>query len=410
MANNAERIVVIGGGAAGIFAAIACAEKYSNRQITVLEASNQFLSKVYISGGGRCNVTHHCYEPSELVQHYPRGSRELRGAFTRFQPYDIVHWFESKGVLLKTEADGRIFPVSDKSETIASCLFETAIKLGITLEKNSIVKSVKEIKQYFLITLQNKTTIPADKLLIATGGSRSGYVLAQALGHSIQSPVPSLFTFKIKDPRLQNLAGITVPNVKLRLFDMNSSHLEQIGAIVITHWGISGPAVLKLSSWGARIFQSHNYRLSLAINWLPDLTVEMIHQILQEFKLKSPKRKIVVYSPVSLPKRLWQNLTLALGISRTTTWSELSKKMINRLISELTFGKYQIQGKGKFKEEFVTCGGVSLKEVDFTHMESKLCPNLYFAGEVLDIDGITGGFNFQNAWTTGWLAGQAMAK
>ena len=410
MANKPQKIVVIGGGAAGIFAAITCAENSSNREIKILEASNKFLHKVYISGGGRCNVTHHCYEPTELVQYYPRGGKELRGAFTRFQPYDVFCWFKSKGVALKIEADGRMFPVSDKSETIASCLYETAIELGVTLYKNSVAKSLKKIKQQFYITLRNQETLLADKLLITTGSSPSGYLLAEAMGHSIQPPVPSLFTFNIKDPRLENLAGISVANVKLRLFKFNQAHLEQTGAMVITHWGISGPAVLKLSSWGARAFHANNYKLLLIVNWLPHLNIELLRQIFHEAKLRSSNKRIIAYSPVSLPKRLWQNLAFSIGITRTATWSELSKKMTNNLISELTDSQFQIQGKGKFKEEFVTCGGVTLPEINFRTMESKLCPNLHFAGEVLDIDGVTGGFNFQNAWTTGWLAGQAMAK
>ncbi len=400
-------IIVIGGGAAGFFAAINCAETNPNSQIILIEAAQQPLGKVRISGGGRCNVTHHCFDVEQLITNYPRGGKALRGAFSRFQPQDTLTWFNRHGVKLKTESDGRMFPITDNSETIVNCLLETAKKLGVKLIKGV---AVTNIETGFQVTLKTGEILRADIILIATGSSKIGYQWAEKLGHKIEEPVPSLFTFNIKDQRFQDLAGVTAENVHLKILTQGKQKLEQTGPLLITHWGISGPGVLKLSAWGARILAENNYQMQLIINWLPEYNQGNLTEYLLTIKSENPKKQIASYSPVKLSKRLWQSLVIASEINSEIIWANLSKKQLNKLVQELIQGKYLIKGKGVFKDEFVTCGGVNLKEINFKTMESKICPNLYFAGEILDIDGITGGFNFQNAWTTGWIAGQAMAN
>jgi hypothetical protein len=406
------KVIVIGGGAAGLFGAITCATDNPGASVILLEAGNQPLAKVRISGGGRCNVTHHCFDPAQLAQNYPRGGKALRGAFTRFQPKDTVEWFESRGVKLKTEADGRMFPVTDNSQTIIDCLMQQAAKNGVKLQTGSAVKSIcynlDRAEQFnFKVTLKNGEIITADRVLIATGSNPLGYRFAKNLKHSIELPVPSLFTFNIKDLRIKDLAGVSVANARIKL-GSGKNKLEQTGAVLITHWGLSGPAILKLSAWAARFLAEAKYHSSLQINWLPKYNLETLKQYLLEIKSDNAHKKISSNCPVDLPKRLWQSLLSYVGISPDKTWAQLSKVELNKLIIELVQGEYKITGKGAFKEEFVTCGGVSLKEIDFKTMESKICPGLYFAGEILDIDGVTGGFNFQSAWTTSWLAGNAM--
>ena len=406
------KVIVIGGGAAGFFGAIACAEANPRLKVTLLEAGRKPLAKVRISGGGRCNVTHHCFDPARLVENYPRGGKALRGAFARFQPHDTVQWYESHGVKLKTEADGRMFPITDSSETIINCLMRSADKSGVDLKTGVGVKTVKHFKSenqsYFQVELKNGRMMQCDRLLLATGSNPSGYRWAKNLGHKIESSVPSLFTFNIKDSRLQGLAGVSVSNAIVRL-GTGKNKLEQTGALLITHWGVSGPAILKLSAWGARFLYDLKYDSNLQINWLPEHNQDL-KQVLTEFKQTNPKKKIINYCPVKLPKRLWQSLVRYVEIKPDKVWSQISKKELNKLVVEITQGQYEIKGKGVFKDEFVTCGGVSLKEVNFKTMESKKCPGLYFAGEVLDIDGVTGGFNFQSAWTTSWIAGNAIAN
>lgn len=402
------KIIIIGGGAAGFFAAITAAIAHSQASIILLEAGREFLTKVRISGGGRCNVTHHCFEPSQLVQYYPRGGKALRGAFSRFQPKDTIAWFKSRDVTLKTEADGRMFPITDDSATIANCLLETAKEYGVNLRPNSPVRSLQKLENQFCIELKNGEVLKGDRVLIATGSNPMGYRWAKELGHQIQEPVPSLFTFNIKDPRLTDLAGIAVENVRVSLLNPEQKKLEQMGPLLITHWGMSGPAILKLSAWGARLLHDHKYQMPLIINWLPNYNRETLQAILLDTKQSQPRKQILTVSPVEIPKRLWQSLVTFIGIDSKMVWADLSKKSLNNLLIELLQGEYLIKGKGVFKEEFVTCGGVNLSEINFKTMESKKCPDLFFAGEVLDIDGVTGGFNFQSAWTTGWLAGQAM--
>lgn len=402
---DSSDVIIVGGGAAGFFGAINCAIQNPTFKVTILEATNQVLAKVKISGGGRCNVTHHCFNPSELVNNYPRGGKELRGAFSRFQPQDTIKWFESRGVKLKTETDGRIFPVTDDSQTIIDCLVKTAEELGIKILTHTPVKEISKSEFGFNLTLKSGDILTSKSLLITTGSNALGYEWAKKLGHSIQLPTPSLFTFKIKDIRLDNLAGISVNNVHLQLSLKQGKKLEQKGALLVTHWGISGPAVLKLSAWGARTLHENKYNLPLIINWLPEYNLESIKQELSKIKESVSKQKVINYNQFNIPKRLWQSLVNYSLTNVDKIWAEITKKEMEKLAIELTRGEYLIQGKGMFKDEFVTCGGITLKEIDFKTMMSKICPNLYFAGEILDIDGVTGGFNFQNAWTTGYLAG-----
>lgn len=402
------QIVVIGGGAAGFFGAIACAQANPQAKVTLIEASRQPLAKVLISGGGRCNVTHACFEPKTLVQNYPRGGKALLGAFTRFQPLDTIAWFAAHGVNVKTEADGRMFPITDRAETIAECLIKTAFTAKIEICIGTPVTAVNRKNAGFEILLKSGETKECDRLLLATGSSLAGYKIARELGHDIQPPVPSLFTFNIADPQLRELAGISVSSVNLRLSNSGKTSLQQTGPLLITHWGVSGPAVLKLSAWGARILHDNRYQSKLSINWLPDLSQEEVRQKLLSVKAQWGQKAIALHRGVELPHRLWQYIITRANITPEDRWATITNKTLNQLVLEISQGEYTITGKGAFKEEFVTCGGVNLKEVNFKTMESKIIPGLHFAGEILDIDGITGGFNFQSAWTTAYLAGQSM--
>jgi predicted Rossmann fold flavoprotein len=404
------QIVVIGGGAAGFFGAIACAQANPQAKVTLIEASRQPLAKVLISGGGRCNVTHACFEPKTLVQNYPRGGKALLGAFTRFQPLDTIAWFAAHGVNVKTEADGRMFPITDRAETIAECLIKAAFAGKIEVCIGTPVTAVSRKNAGFEILLKSGETKECDRLLLATGSSLAGYKIARELGHDIQPPVPSLFTFNIADPQLRELAGISVNSVNLRLSNSGKTPLQQTGPLLITHWGVSGPAVLKLSAWGARILHDNRYQSKLLINWLPDLSQEEIRQKLLTVKAEWGQKAIALHRGVDLPHRLWQYIITRANITTEDRWATITNKTLNQLVLEISQGEYAITGKGAFKEEFVTCGGVNLKEVNFKTMESKLVPGLHFAGEILDIDGVTGGFNFQSAWTTAYLAGQSMIE
>ncbi len=403
------RVIVIGGGAAGFFGAIACATN-PRTQVILLEASRQPLAKVRISGGGRCNVTHACFDPDGLVQHYPRGAKALRGAFSRFQSQDTVAWFAAHGVKLKTEPDGRMFPITDSSETIVDCLKDAAAAAGVEVRTGATVVAVSQLdgnlSERFKVFLRSGDLL-CDRLLLATGSNPLGYKIAQGLGHQIEPPVPSLFTFNVLDERLRELAGISVSSVRLRL-SAGKMKLEQTGPLLITHWGLSGPAVLKLSAWGARTLHNCQYQTTLLVDWVPQLNPEDLRQQLLAVKAEWSKKAILLHRGVDMPHRLWQYLVSRAGIGVEDRWGGLSNKMLTQLIQELTQGQYAIKGKGVFKEEFVTCGGVNLREVNFKTMESRLSSGLYFAGEILDVDGVTGGFNFQSAWTTAWLAGQAM--
>jgi predicted Rossmann fold flavoprotein len=404
-----SRFVIVGGGAAGFFAAVACAEAGTTSEIVILEKTSQFLSKVKISGGGRCNVTHACFNEREFATRFPRGERALIAPLKQFQARDTVDWFNARGVKLKTESDGRMFPVTDSSQTIIDCLLDAARAKGVKLRPNCGVEhAAKNPNGGFELTLANGEKLDCDKLLLATGGCRTAALgqMAVSLGHSLEAPVPSLFTFHIATPWLCELAGISLENVEV---SVPETKLRERGALLITHWGLSGPVILRLSAWGARVLHQMDYRCSLRINWLSHLNDEKLARELDVRRQTQAARFVVNSSIAPLPGRLWEQLVLAAGIPRETRWSALSRPAQHKLIQDLLRGDFPVTGKSLNKDEFVTCGGVKLSEVDFKTMQSRVCPGLFFAGELLDIDGITGGFNFQAAWTTGWIAGRAMA-
>ena len=402
-------MVIVGGGAAGFFAAITCAEASPGAEVLVLERGPHFLAKVRISGGGRCNVTHACFDPRDLAARYPRGEQALRGPFHSFQPRDTIAWFASRGVALKTQSDGCLFPVSDSSQTIIDCFLSAARKAGVGLRTGcGVERVVRRPEGGFELTLTDATVLTCDRLLLATGGSPVPALgqLAVALGHTLEPPVPSLFTFNIESPWVRELAGVVLDSVEVTV---PGHGLRERGTILFTHWGLSGPVILRLSAWGARKLHGLNYQFSLHVNWLPALTAEAISAQLQARRSAQPAR-LVVNSPLPpLTARLWEKLVLAAGLPRELRWAAMSRAEQHRLAQGLIRTELPVSGKSLNKDEFVTCGGVRLSEVNFKTMESRLVPGLHFAGELLDIDGLTGGFNFQSAWTTGWLAGRAMA-
>lgn len=403
-------LIVIGGGAAGYFGAIACAEALPGAQVLILEATSRVLTKVKVSGGGRCNVTHHQFETKNLVQNYPRGSKELLGAFHKFQPKDTVDWFLAHGVELKVEEDGRMFPTTNDSQTIINCFEQTAQSLGVKLRKNSLVQKIyQRTEGGFNVHLKSGDILVAHHILLATGSSPFGVKLAGELGHELIDPVPSLFTFEIADPLLTDLAGISFFKIKLEL-SVENKVFTQVGPCLITHWGLSGPAVLKLSAFAARELFKSNYKASLVINWENTMTLDQAVQAIEKVKAAFPKRKVINEYPFNFSKRFWESILLQVCVDKDINYSDLSKKRMLDIAKKVTASKLEIQKKGVFKEEFVTAGGVFRDEIDFRTMESKIIKDLYFAGEVIDIDGITGGFNFQNAWTGSWLAGNNIAK
>ncbi len=400
-------IVVVGGGAAGFFGAVVCAEAYPHARLIVLEKSAKVLAKVRVSGGGRCNVTHACFDPKLLVQNYPRGAQALLGPFHRFQPRDTVEWFESHGVALKTQSDGCLFPQSNKSQTIIELFIGLAKKAGVDVRTNAMIASVERNgSSGFCLSLQSGERIICDRLLMTTGSDPQGYQWAQDLGHCIEPPVPSLFTFTVPDNRLKGLAGLVMKNAQVRLV---GTSLCQTGPILVTHWGLSGPAILKLSAWGARVFHERGYQARIQINWA-GFDLDIIQRDMRRFKTFYPKKTIAAHRLFDLPHRLWESLVRAAGINEEQRWADLKKTQMIQLANEVFEGVYNVTGRSTFQEEYVTCGGVRLNEVNFKTMESRVCPGLYFAGEILDIDGMTGGFNFQNAWTTAWVAAHAMGQ
>lgn len=392
------RILIVGGGASGFFSAIQNKYRHPNAQVILLEQGQRVLSKVKISGGGRCNVTHACFDPAELCTHYPRGAKELRGPFHTFQPRDTMRWFQKHGVPLKVESDNRVFPVSDQSQSIIDCLVKTATQLGVLIRTNCGVKSIEKPKS-FKLTLSTGETLSSEKLILATGSHPKAYAFAAQFGHTIVDPCPSLFTFKVSDSHLHSLSGLSVADTDAWFEGQQKKRMS--GPVLVTHWGLSGPAIIKLSAWFAKeLFKSH-YKATLYVNWLPNIDSEW----LIEFSRAHPQRFVIKTSPFpEIPQRLWSYLAQKAGVLDHQKWQTLPKHTINGLIQFLQATPFEISGKGVFKEEFVTCGGVSLKEIDFKTMESKCCPDLHIVGELLDIDGITGGFNFQNAWTTGYLS------
>ena len=397
-------VLIVGGGAAGFFTAINVATFNPKLKVAILERGKNVLSKVKISGGGRCNVTHAEFIPKDLSLNYPRGEKELLGPFHSFMTGDTIGWFADRGVELKTEDDGRMFPVTNTSETIIDCFLSETRRLGIEVLTGQAVKNIQQNNESWLLET-TKTKFSCDQLVIATGSNPKMWDILKDLGHKMVNAVPSLFTFNIKDPRIKDLAGIsTFAEVKIP-----NSGLESEGPLLITHWGMSGPGILKLSAWGARDLNDRNYQFSILVNWVPGFNQESISEELTRLKESSAKQKVIKYAQFELPKRLWIKLVKASGIPEDEVWANVSKKQLDQLAFQLCKGEFSVNGKSTFKDEFVTAGGVDLKEIDFKTFRSKKYENLYLAGEVLNIDAITGGFNFQNAWTGGFIAAKAIA-
>ena len=412
--SNKKAIAIIGGGASGIFAAIRSAqvakEKKVDVDICVFEASTNFLRKVRISGGGRCNVTHHLMDTKDFSLNYPRGQKELLSPFQKFQAADTIKWFEDRDVNLKYENDGRMFPITDRSETIIDCFIKETNKHKVKLLNKKNVNTIKKLQDGRLtLSINEGESFIADSVLIATGSKPLGYNLATALGHSITEIAPSLFTFKIDDPILENLSGTSFSNATLTLKIENSKPFIQTGALLITHWGLSGPALLKLSAWAAREMMHASYKAKIVVNWLSIDNKDDAEKWLKAIKKNNTKTSIGNAYPKNLTKRFWLQLLKKCSILKEKNWSEISKNELNKIIENLVNCELDILGKSRFKEEFVECGGVNLNEINLKTMESKICSGLFFSGEVMDIDGITGGFNFQSAWTSGWIAGSNMA-
>ncbi len=405
--DSKKTFVIIGGGAAGIFSAITAAQHDPNAHVIILEKTRQLLTKVRISGGGRCNVTHSAFDPKLLVQHYPRGNKELLGPFHRFQPKDTIDWFLKRNVRLKTEEDGRMFPTTDSSETIASCLLAEARRLNVEIRLEQKIEKIEKRNESFLIKLEEEQLLQCDKVLIATGSFPQGHAFARAFGHTIVPPVPSLFTFNIPTSPLLDLPGIAVPDAIVRI---QGTSWKQRGPVLITHWGLSGPAALRLSAWAARELHQHNYHVNLVVQWVPDQRVEEIEQTLLKLKSNRPQRALDNEALFKLPLNLWKRLVRLARIAEQSPLSRVSNADLKQLAKHCTSHVFKVEGKTTYKQEFVTCGGVHLKEINFKRMESRLVKNLFFSGEVLDIDGVTGGFNFQHAWTSGWIAGHAMSE
>ena len=399
-----ERIAIIGGGAAGFFAAISAKQHDPSSQVTIFEKSNKVLAKVKVSGGGRCNVTHACFKPSELAKFYPRGSKHLRKAFDQFATQDTVDWFESRGVRLKTESDGRMFPTTDNSQSIIDCLQAEVKRLGVHIAMSTAILGIEKHKDEFQLTLKDDKK-SFEKVIVATGGSpkADGFKWLEDLGHTVSSPVPSLFTFNMPQEGIKSLMGLSVPHANVRV---QGTKLTQSGPLLITHWGMSGPAILKTSAWGARLLSDLDYHFIIHVNWLGDKKEETLRAEIDEMLQRFGKRMLRNKNPFLLPQRLWEYMLDKIDLDLEKPWSEVGKKGLNRLVNTLLNDQYQVAGKTTFKEEFVTCGGINLAEVDFKTMQSRVCDGLHFAGEVLDIDGVTGGFNFQAAWTTGFIAGK----
>ena len=400
------KVAVIGGGAAGFFAAIHVKKNHPAAEVTIFEKSKKLLAKVKISGGGRCNVTNGCTEIKELVKAYPRGGKKLKRAFRRFSTSDTMQWFESRGVPLIIQEDNCVFPVSQSSQTIIDCLLIEARTLGITIQVSQGVKEIQRKGENLLLDFGAKApTLLVQKVIVATGGSpkRSGLGWLENLNHKIADPVPSLFTFNMPTESVKELMGIVVEKT---LVSIQGTKLKGDGPLLITHWGMSGPAILKLSAFGARLLSELDYTFKVQVNWVNEVNNEVVRTVLKEIISAHAHKILANYRPYLLPERLWHYLLEKSDLSLKKRWGELGKKGVNKLMTILTNDVYDVKGKTTFKEEFVTCGGVSLESVDFSTMQSKVCPNLYFAGEVMDIDGITGGYNFQSAWTTGFIAGE----
>lgn len=404
-----KNIIVIGGGAAGFFAAIACAEAHPGYQVSILERSPNLLSKVKISGGGRCNVTHACFEPRQLVKYYPRGEKQLLGPFTRFNPSHTVDWFQSRGVELKREDDGRMFPVTDNSQTIINCFLNETKRVGVKVQTQLGVEELippnpQQAKWTVITTAGN--SLMADAVIVAGGSSARVWGMVEKLGIKIVPAVPSLFTFNIMDDRIKGLEGLSVELATVTVID---SKLKSEGPLLITHWGMSGPGILRLSAWGARELADKHHQFEISVNWCGTPTYQEVLEDIKQVKRRHAKKQVTANPLFNIPRRLWERLSgLVTGNKPLFNYADLSNKQIEQLAHEIAMGRYKVTGKSTFKDEFVTAGGVDLDEIDFKTMQSKKLPGLYFAGETLDIDAITGGFNFQCAWTTGWIAGTSV--
>lgn len=397
---GSNKAAVVGGGAAGYFAALSIRKHHPDTQVVLFEKSNKVLAKVKVSGGGRCNVTNATFSASGLAKHYPRGGKQLKRTFNQFQAADTVAWFNERGVQLHTETDNRMFPITNDSQTIIDCLTQEAERTDVKVRMQSPVRKLERMGGHWLVNGES-----FDSVIIATGGSPSskGFDWLRALGHQIAEPVPSLFTFNMPNESITELMGVVVPNAIARI---QGTKLNEQGPILVTHWGLSGPGILKLSAWGARELAQREYAFTVQINWVGSPSEQAVQASIDEALAEMRKKKLANACPFELPRKFWDYLLQRAGCNPNITWSDIHKKDRNRLVNTLFNDAYQVQGKTTFKEEFVTAGGVSLGEVDFNTMQSRVAPGLYFAGEVLDIDGITGGFNFQAAWSTGYVAGK----
>lgn len=403
--NQYKDIIIIGGGAAGFFAAINIAEQNPHLSVAILERGKEGLQKVKISGGGRCNVTHAEFIPSELVLNYPRGEKELLGPFHSFMTGDTIAWFEERGVELKIEEDGRMFPASNSSQTIIDCFLYEAKKHNVAILYNYSVKSINVRESDFSIET-SQGIIECKKLVVATGSNTKVWKLLENLGHTIVQPVPSLFTFDIKDKRIKDIPGVVAKDVEVNVI---GTDLVSEGPLLITHVGMSAPAILKLSAFGAVELAKHNYDFRIEVNFIRKESEDCL-ELLKDFKQELARKTVVNATQFDLPKRLWRQLVLASNINETERWADINKQQLEALSSQLTKATFHVTGKSTFKEEFVTAGGVDLKEVNFKTFESKRIPNMYFAGEVINVDAVTGGFNFQNAWTGAYIVSQSIAK
>jgi len=418
-------IIIVGGGAAGFYAAVQIAELSPDLSVAIFERGKTVLSKVKVSGGGRCNVTHGEFLPKELTSNYPRGEKELLGPFHTHAPMDVMAFFEERGVPLKIEEDGRVFPKSDSSQSIIDCLVGEANRLGVQVLKNSSVKAIIKTDNGWQVTTMNKH-YQTKKLMLATGSNPKIWKQLEDLGHHVIPPVPSLFTFNINDERIKGIQGLSTHasveviskktfNIDTKALNLKSKVMDNAvlyadGPLLITHWGLSGPAILKLSAWGANMLHDYNYSFRIKVNWLPDYSTESMEAYLKELKGVEAKKTVMRTNVTELPKRLWMRLVEAAKIAKDERWGDINKEQLQDLAAQLTASSFKVEGKSTFKEEFVTAGGVDLKEINFKTFESKLHPNLYFAGEIINVDAITGGFNFQNAWTGAYIAAQAIAS
>ena len=403
-----KQLIVIGGGAAGFFCAVNAARLNPQLKVTILEKTSKLLAKVKVSGGGRCNVTHACFEVPALVKKYPRGGNFLKKTFQQFNTTHCVQWFQQRGVQLKTEADGRMFSVTDSSQTIIDCLLHEADKYGVEIIMNAAVTSIRQNHSTFEICYNTNKTIAADFTCVACGGYPKGSMFQwlTTLGHSIEEPVPSLFTFNMPDNAITQLMGVSVEKAVVKIV---GSKLSEEGPLLITHWGMSGPVVLKLSAWGARELAEKNYAYSILVNWVPAYNEQTLREQWANIRNDRAAQKIVNRNPFGLPSRLWEYLLNECGVKPDIRWADLPAKEQNKLMKFLTAQPFEVKGKTTFKEEFVTSGGIKLAEIEPNTMESRLIPRLYFAGEIMNVDGITGGFNFQHAWTSGFIAAHSIA-